>query len=107
LVIDFLNRDFVINNLIPEEKQTAGDYTVDIRRSIKNNMVKKDMVFTHQSTGERQVFSEQVKLYGLEWFCGSLDEYGLKLNETAGNYDGNPFDPQKSPRLILRAEKPA
>lgn len=105
LVVDFLNRHFVLNGLVEKENQSSGDYSVEIQRKVENGMVIKEMVFNHLPSGGVSTFREEVKLYGLDWFADIFAKHGLELMETAGNYDGDAFDAERSPRLLMRALK--
>jgi SAM-dependent methyltransferase len=104
LVIDFLNAVQVISNLISEENKTlTSGETVRIRREIIENRVIKSIRFE----GDGKEFIESVRLYQLEDFRRMLAAGRLTLHSYYGDYNGNTFEAERSPRLILFAEKSA
>lgn len=105
LVIDYLNPTFVRSTLNPSEEHQLGEYKVVINRFIENNMVKKQICFTHIESQEKQIFKEQVKLFDEFWFSKQFEVNGFKTIRTFGDYYGNSFDVDTSTRLILFLER--
>lgn len=105
VVIDFLNADRVTSNLKPEEQGSLEGADYEIRRYIDGDTIVKEISF--QKTGDSRCikFEERVKAYRRDWFTEAFSEYGLNLLETFGNYEGQTYYPEESPRLILIAEK--
>lgn len=99
-VIDYLNADWVAATLVPAESGQTGDIRYTVRRWIDNGMVFKDITVRHPD-GTKEVFREQVRLYGLDWFVRELEAVGLSIDILAGDYDGSAFDARQSPRLII------
>lgn len=101
--IDYLNPQYVENNLVPSESGMYENLTYNVTRKIKDGMVFKTIQFSDDSLDKPVKYRERVKLYGLEWFRNVLGESGFKIVETYGDYDGAPFL-SESPRLIIVAK---
>ncbi len=97
-IIDFLNREFLLQNLEPETISEMNDIKIIQRRKIINNRVTKDIII--QKKGSETIFKEQVTLYSMDDFMLFFNKSGLTLTETLGDYAGSPFN-SSSPRLIL------
>ncbi len=97
-VIDFLNADFIIENLVPQETKEVDGIVFNIRRYVENGFIIKEISFTDQ--GQDYFFTEKVKALKLEDFQKYFESSGLTLLETFGNYQLDKYLPN-SPRLIL------
>lgn len=102
LVIDFLNREKVTNNLIPFESKTIDGITFNLKKEIKDNQVIKTISFKDE--GINYSFQEAVKLLSLNDFTSYLKEVDLKITHTFGNYNLDEFN-KNSDRLIIIAKK--
>ncbi|MEX0662742.1 MAG: class I SAM-dependent methyltransferase [Balneolaceae bacterium] len=104
-MIDFLNTNLVEKNLVRRESGRYENLYFDIERFIEDEMVYKKITFSGDDLEEAVYYQERVKLYDLNWFKQKFDECGFSLKNGWGNYLGEEFNPEKSPRLILLAEK--
>ncbi len=104
-MIDFLNANIVEKNLVKIESGQYENLHFDIERFIEDGMVHKKITFTEGGLDEPVSYQERVKLYDLAWFGQQFEECGFTLKNSWGNYYGEDFDPEKSPRLILLVEK--
>ncbi|MEX2456681.1 MAG: methyltransferase domain-containing protein [Balneolaceae bacterium] len=104
-MIDFLNTNLVEKNLVRRESGRYENLYFDIERFIEDEMVYKKITFSGDDLEEAVHYQERVKLYDLNWFKQKFDECGFSLKNGWGNYSGEEFNPEKSPRLILLAEK--
>jgi len=102
-LVDYMNAEKVKENLVAEESGVYQDINYSIMRWIENNMVFKKIVF--DLNGESKSYTERVKLYGEEWFKEELIKRGFEIYRCYGSYDGKPFIPESSSRLIFIAEK--
>jgi len=102
LVIDFLNKEKVIETLISFEKKLIDDIEFNISKEIKNNQVIKTIQFDIK--GKSYSFQESVKLLSLNDFNNYLSQANLKITHTFGDYELNAFR-HNSDRLIIIAEK--
>jgi SAM-dependent methyltransferase len=99
--IDFLNPGNVRANLIPSNEGTIPEWSYTIRRWIEDGAVRKEIHLIEDATGDEQIFTEYVRLLELDWFHTVSRKNGLTPNATYGDYDGNPYDAIRSPRLIM------
>jgi SAM-dependent methyltransferase len=104
LVLDYLNKDYVINHLVPGETVARGDYSFDITRKMEGSYIIKDIRFTDEAGTERH-FNEKVAAFGLSDFTKIFRTAGLSLVGTFGDYKLGPFSPLDSPRLIMIFKK--
>ncbi len=103
LVIDFMNITKVTGALIPEESKTIEGITFCIRKHIENERIVKDILFSDQ--GREFHFQEKVSMLYKEDFLKYFNFAGLNVKNIFGDYQLNPFHPEKSDRLIIIAEK--
>ncbi len=104
-ILDYLNAYKVRKNLISEEEEEFQDLIVYIEREIRGNMVYKHIRFTGENVDKPIEYYERVKLYELDWFKQIFEKNGFYLNRVYGSYGGEPFDKEKSPRLLMVARK--
>jgi len=99
IVFDYLNPEFVMRNIISEEKQSFGGKEIFIRRRIEDDFVIKEIKFV-DSDGSHNYF-EKVKLYSHNSLENHFDKIGFRVENTFGNYSGEVFDNQQSNRIIM------
>lgn len=102
LVLDFLNERWVRETLVAEESGSLDSCDYTIKRWISGSMVMKKISTFRPSSPVRE-FNEQVKLYDRDWFARELTALGFRITERLGDYDGSPYDPTRSPRLLIIA----
>ncbi|MHA7964288.1 class I SAM-dependent methyltransferase [Paenibacillus sp. CAU 1782] len=103
-LIDFLNPVYVERTLTPRSERSDEETGIVIieERSIKDGWVQKEITLNDpQEPGKPRQYLERVRLYQLQWFEKRLSETGLKLETLYGGYDGEPYESQNSPRMIL------
>jgi cyclopropane fatty-acyl-phospholipid synthase-like methyltransferase len=98
-VLDYLNIEYVKQNLVAEETKTIEGITFKIHRKIENNFVIKDIYF--EDKGENFHFTEKVKAYSLQDFEQMMESQEIYLLDTFGDYKLNKFYKNTSERLIL------
>jgi SAM-dependent methyltransferase len=98
-VLDFLNANFVQNNLVPETIKETGNKKVTERRKIENGRVVKEI--TIQSGERTNSYLESVRLYPKEKVISEFEKIGFNFTKLFGDYEGSVFNEHKSPRLIL------
>lgn len=98
-VIDFLNSKIAIKNMVPNEVKTIGTITFKIEKFTKNNFIFKNIRF--RDKGKDFLFTERIMALTLNDFTHYIHESGMKLLEVFGDYQLNPFEENKSPRLIV------
>jgi len=98
-VIDFMNVDFIIDNLVAEETKVVEHITFHIKRYVKNNFIHKEIRFADND--EDFFFTEKVQAITLNDFKAYLLQANITLLEIFGDYKLNKFHSKTSKRLIL------
>ncbi len=100
-VLDFLNVEFVEQNLIPYEVKTIDEIDFHIRKEIKDGFILKHIEFEDQ--GKSYKFREEVKYIDLPKFQSYFEKAGFEIQHIFGDYELSEFDIKTSDRLILVA----
>jgi SAM-dependent methyltransferase len=102
-VLDFMNVEKEAQNLPPEEKTEIDGATFNIKRSIRNNCIVKEIHIADNS----KIFSfrENVKAYKRKDLEDFFIKNKLEVVYLFGNYDLDPFNESTSERLILIGKK--
>jgi len=98
-VIDFMNSDFVINNLVSEDIKTVEGIHFKQQRSLKDGYIVKDISFSAE--GEYFQFQERVKAITLQDFETLFEKAGVYLLDVFGDYKLRKFDSKTSERLVM------
>ena len=102
-VIDYLNVIKAVKNLTPKEMIRLNNIKFQINRKVENNFIVKKIAFTADK--KQHCYYEQVKHLDRSQFEDYFKRVGLKIKNCFGDYHLNPFDQQKSDRLIFILEK--
>jgi 2-polyprenyl-3-methyl-5-hydroxy-6-metoxy-1,4-benzoquinol methylase len=102
-VFDFLNSAFVESNLIRESSENKLNEKIIQKRRIEGDRVIKDIII--QYNGTVKTFYESVKLYKWAELHGAIQENGLAIKKTFGDFMGSDFMEATSPRIIIIAQK--
>jgi len=100
-LIDFMNAKKVERELIPSESGEHNGVKYSISRYIDDGFVYKNISFSEDSDQPGEEFTERVQLFDKKWFTDNLKKSGFEPISYWGNYDGEPFDPLNSSRLII------
>ena len=98
-VIDFLNVEFVANNLVPFEVKKIQGIEFQIHKAIRDGYILKRIRFSDD--GQQFEYIEKVRGLTLEDFKMYFDKAGVQLQHCFGDYRLNSFDVNTSERLIL------
>ncbi len=98
-VIDFLNVNYILSNLVPEETKEVDGITFRIKRYLENGYICKDIKF--MDCGKKFLFTEKVKAMTLQDFETYFEIAKINLLDVFGNYSLEKFNITSSPRLIL------
>ena len=98
-VIDFMNVPYVLDNLVAEEVKTVDNIDFHLKRYLKDGFIIKEIDFDDQ--GQHYHFSEKVRALTLEDFTQMMDEAGIYLLDTFGDYKLKKYHKKTSERLIL------
>ena len=102
-VLDYLNKNYLEENLVPSSVFSRNGTTVKQKRAIRGNRVEKKI--TIEKDGLINNFYESVRLYDFNELKDILEQTGFRIFKTFGDFNGNIFDRNSSPRLIICAEK--
>jgi 2-polyprenyl-3-methyl-5-hydroxy-6-metoxy-1,4-benzoquinol methylase len=102
-VFDFLNSTFIENNLVKESREDKSHEKIIQRRRIEGDRVIKDIII--QNNGIAKTFYESVKLYRWGELHKAINENGLAIKKTFGDFTGSDFKEATSPRMIIIAQK--
>lgn len=98
-VIDFMNSEFVIDNLVPEEVKTVDGIDFNLKRYVENGYIIKDITFT--ADGKVYHFKERVRGFTLADFEELFEQAGVYLLDIFGDYKLRKFSAKTSERLIM------
>ena len=98
-VIDFMNSNYVINNLVEKDTKTVDGIDFNMTRRVENGYIIKDISFTFDD--EDYQFQEHVKAFTLSDFETLFEKAGVYLLDVFGDYKLNKFDAKNSERLIM------
>ena len=100
LLIDFLNPYKVVHHLVPEEVKVIEGIEFHISKYLsEDSYIVKDIHF--QDQGRHYHFQERVKAIRRQRFLDYFEKAGLKLVETFGDYELNPYQREESDRMIF------
>lgn len=98
-VIDFMNSEFVIANLVPEEVKTVDGIAFNLKRYVKDGYIVKDISFT--ANDENYKFQERVKAFTLSDFEMLFEKADVYLLDVFGDYKLRKFNAKSSERLVM------
>lgn len=104
LVIDYLNHEYVVANLVPEEIIVKGSYTFKINRKLEHNHIVKDIQFDDANNTPRH-YTERVATFSVQHFVQMFSDAGMELQATFGDYKLNPYHEFDAPRMIMIFKK--
>lgn len=98
-VIDFMNSDFIIDNLVTEDTKTVDGIVFVQKRYVRDGYIIKNIEFTDQ--GESFSFQERVKAFTLRDFETLFEEAGVYLLDVFGDYKLRKYQKGSSERIIM------
>ncbi len=98
-VIDFMNVPNVIETLVPTETKTVDGIDFHITRYLKEGHIYKEIDF--EDKGQKYHFTEKVKALTLKDFEDLMEQAGIYLLDTFGDYKLKKFHKTESERLIM------
>ena len=103
-VLDLINPDHLARTLVSETRRTSGNLTILEQRTFNEDKITKTITITPQ-VGEKLSFRESVRLYSKEEIYTMLHQEGFSVSSIAGNYQGDPFSENDSPRMLIFCRK--
>ncbi|NQX86784.1 MAG: methyltransferase domain-containing protein [Flavobacteriaceae bacterium] len=98
-VIDFMNVNYTLNNLVPEDVKHIEGINFKQKRYENEGYIIKDISFEHNN--QHYKFQERVKALSLDDFKVLFERAGIQLLETFGDYKLKKYHPEFSERLIM------
>lgn len=98
-VIDFMNVDYVLENLVADEVKWVDGIDFHIQRYYKDGHIYKEIDF--EDKGEKFHFIEKVQALRLKDFEKMMEEAGIYLLDIFGDYKLRKFYKTQSERLIM------
>lgn len=98
-VIDFMNANYVIDNLVPEETKTVEEIDFHIKRYVKDGHIFKEINF--EDKGQKFHFIEKVRALTLQDFEEMMEKADIYLLDIFGDYKLRKFFKNDSERLIM------
>lgn len=104
LVIDYIN--IYTANFTPEEEVVIQGNRFVIKRWQDSYLLYKSIQVYPAESNQPEVYEEKVLKLTEGDLYQMIERAGLEVKATWGDYEGKPFQPTESPRLILLAQKP-
>ena len=98
-VIDFMNVNYIIENLVPEDVKTVDGIDFLQKRSVKDGYIIKDISF--DADGQHFEFQERVKAFTLQDFETLFEKAGVYLLDVFGDFKLHKYHSKTSERLIM------
>lgn len=102
-VLDYLNRYLVENNLVPSTVDELDGKTIAQKRFIQGNRIIKEI--TIDNGGQVNKYIESVRMFSDSELIQILKKIGFKVLKTFGDFNGELFKLESSPRIIIIAGK--
>ena len=105
LVMDYLNVAFAEKRLVPAEENEIDGIVYNITRWTDEHIFYKRIVLDNTGSRYPVEFNEQVRKYRVEDFNQMFANNNLHLQHVYGDYQLGIYSKERSPRLILLAQK--
>jgi len=105
-LLDYLNRDYLIENLIPRDEKPLPDGRVHNVRCLTNQCRRVEKTTTYIKNGNKRQFHESVRLYSQPEMVRRFRAAGFVDVRSYGTFQGEEFTTD-SRRLILVGKKEA
>ncbi len=102
-VLDYFNRHNIEQNLVSESVENIFGETIIQRRSILGDRVVKQILV--RDNGSEKNYYESVRMFSKDELFSALLKCGFRINKYFGDSSGNAFDLERSPRIIIIAQK--
>lgn len=104
-VLDYLNARHIMPRLVPAETKTIGHTVYTITRWCDGRHFYKRIGIEDPELKKPREYTEKVAVFTPDDFKDMLASVGLQIRGLYGDYELNPYEPDRSPRIILVAEK--
>jgi ubiquinone/menaquinone biosynthesis C-methylase UbiE len=102
-VLDYLNRDYVIDNLVPRSESSRNNLHFVQERSVSadSKRVIKRITVTNKKIGDSRQFTESVRMYAPDKIEELLTGAGFEIKNLFGGFDGSAFTRESSRLLCI------
>jgi SAM-dependent methyltransferase len=105
VVIDYLNVPVAEKRIVALENKNIDGVRYAITRWHDKNFFFKKIHIEDAIAGEPYEYIEQVSKFSLSHFEKMLSDHGFRIKNVFGNYQLDPYNSERSERLIVMAEK--
>jgi cyclopropane fatty-acyl-phospholipid synthase-like methyltransferase len=102
-VLDYFNENYLRKNLISKSETKINDTLLIQERRIEGERIVKEITLANNGTEKR--FFESVRMYGKAELIKNLKSLGFTIKKVFGDFTGEEFDLETSPRIIIIALK--
>jgi ubiquinone/menaquinone biosynthesis C-methylase UbiE len=102
-VLDYFNNKFLENNLVPNTTDELDGSVITQNRFIDGERIIKEI--TIRKEGKVDKFVESVRMFSKDELVDMMQKIGFRIIRTFGDFKGNPFELESSPRIIIIAGK--
>jgi ubiquinone/menaquinone biosynthesis C-methylase UbiE len=102
-VLDYFNKSFVENNLVPSTVDEFDGSVITQNRFIEGKRIIKEI--TIDNKGKINKYFESVRMFSKDELINMLQKLGFRIIKTFGDFMGNSFELESSPRIIIIAGK--
>lgn len=102
-VLDYFNKRFVENNLVPSTVDEFDGSVITQNRFIEGERIIKEI--TIDNKGKINKYFESVRMFSKDELINMLQKLGFKVFKTFGDFMGNSFELESSPRIIIISGK--
>ncbi len=102
-VLDYFNKSFVENNLVPSTVDEFDGSVITQNRFIEGERIIKEI--TIDNKGKINKYFESVRMFSKDELINMLQKLGFRIIKTFGDFMGNSFELESSPRIIIIAGK--
>ena len=102
-VLDYFNKNYLETNLVPQTVDEFDNTIIVQNRFISGERVIKEI--TIDKEGKTNKFYESVRMFSFEELVNAINQIGFDIQNIFGDFEGNPFELESSPRIIIIAGK--
>ncbi len=104
-VIDYLNAHYAEDHLVHDELKNIAGTSYEIHRWEDETHFYKKIIVSDASLISPEEYTEKVAKFSLGDFTDMLSFQNMQVLEVFGDYNLDPYDIRKTPRLIIAARK--
>lgn len=102
-ILDYMNKNFVRNTLVPLSVDKTDNGTIIQNRYIKGERIIKEIIIERE--GKQNKYYESVRMFSYDELISIMQKIGFHVIKTFGDFLGNPFELENSPRIIIISRK--